>query len=56
MSILAPYMAGLVMDLDYGNFKATIPHSDRLRHEAYFRCWKAINEWQGKGEDENMSA
>ena len=22
-------------ELDYGNFKATIPHSDPIRHDAY---------------------
>lgn len=47
-SILAPFMAGLIDELDYGNFKATIPHSDRLRHDAYYKCWKAMDEWQGK--------
>jgi len=40
-------MAGLIEELDHGNFKATIPHGDRLRHKAYFTCWKAMWEWQG---------
>ena len=33
-SILAPFMAGLMEEFDYGNFKATLPHMDRLRHDA----------------------
>jgi len=41
-------MAGLIEELDYGNFKATIFDSDRFRHEAYYKCWKAMDEWQGK--------
>lgn len=47
-SILAPFMAGLMEELDYGNFKATIPYNDQLRHEAYFKCWEVMNEWQGR--------
>ena len=46
-SILAPFMASL-MNLDYANFKATIPYNDGPRHEAYFKCWKVMDEWQGK--------
>jgi hypothetical protein len=45
-SILAPFMAGLMEELDYGNFKATLPSSDRLRHDAYLKCWRAMSEWQ----------
>jgi len=47
-SILAPFMAAMVMNLDYRNFKATIPYNDQPRHEAYFKCWEVMNEWQGK--------
>ncbi len=47
-SILALFMAGLIEELDYGNFKATIPHSDQARHDAYYKCWKAMDAWQGK--------
>ena len=47
-SILTPFMAGLIEELDYGNFKATLPSSDRLRHESYFKCWEVMSEWQGK--------
>lgn len=47
-SILAPFMAGLIEELDYGNFKATLPHSDRRRHDAYYKCWKAMDEWQDR--------
>lgn len=47
-SILAPFVATLVMNLDYANFKATIPYNDELRHEAYFKCWEVMNEWQGR--------
>jgi hypothetical protein len=45
-SILAPFMAGLMEALDYKNFKGTIPYNDQLRHEAYSKCWEAMNEWQ----------
>ena len=47
-SILASFMTSLMMNLDYTNFKATIPYNDEPRHEAYFKCWEAMNEWQGK--------
>jgi len=46
-SILAPFMAAMVMNLDYRNFKATISYNDQPRHEAYFKCWEVMNEWQG---------
>jgi hypothetical protein len=38
----------LIENIDYGNFKATLPSSDRLRHDAYYKCWKAMDEWQGR--------
>ena len=47
-SLLATYMTGLMMNLDYANFKATIPYNDEARHEAYFKCREAMNEWQGR--------
>ena len=47
-SILAPFMASQIVNLDYANFKATIPYNDGPRHEAYFKCWEVMNEWQGK--------
>ena len=45
---LGAFLATLTEELDYGNFKATIPQSDRLRHDAYLKCWRAMDEWQGK--------
>jgi hypothetical protein len=36
--IWASFMARTAMELDYDNFKDTIPSKDHLRHEAYFRC------------------
>ena len=53
-SILAPFMAGLIENLDYKNFKATIPYNDEAKHEAYFRCWEIMNEWQGKVVDHRI--
>jgi hypothetical protein len=44
--IWAAFMARTAMELDYDNFKDTIPNKDHLRHEAYFRCWEAMYEWQ----------
>ena len=46
--LLATFMTGMMMNLDYANFKATIPYNDGPRHEAYFKCWEVMNEWQGK--------
>ena len=40
--ILVTFMTGLIEEFDYGNFKATLPHSDRLRHDAYGRHWEVI--------------
>jgi len=47
-SLLAPLMAGLIEELDYGNFKVTLAHSNRLRHDAYYMCWKTKIVWQRK--------
>jgi hypothetical protein len=47
-SVLAPFMADLITNLDYANFKGTIPYNDRMRHDAYYKCWKAMDEWQGR--------
>lgn len=44
--IMAAFMATTAMELDYDNFKDTIPSSDTLRHDAYFDCWEAMYEWQ----------
>ena len=43
-SILATFMAAMVMNLDYANFKATIPCNDEPMNEAYFKCWEVVNE------------
>ena len=51
---MAPFMAGLIENLDYKNFKATIPYNDEAKHEAYFRCWEIMNEWQGKVVDHRI--
>lgn len=54
--LMAKLMAKAVMDIDYDNFKGTIPSKDRLRHDAYFQCWEAMWGWQaslrrgGKGQ------
>jgi hypothetical protein len=47
-SVLALFVADLMKNLDYANFKGTIPYNDRLRHDAYFKCWDAMYEWQAK--------
>ena len=46
--IISKHLAQAVMDIDYGNFKATIPSKDRPRHDAYFGCWESMWQWQGK--------
>ena len=47
-SVLTPFMADLITNLAYANFKGTIPYNDRPRHSAYFKCWDAMYEWQEK--------
>ena len=44
--IFASFMMNAVMELDYDNFKNTIPRIDYKRHEAYMRCWDLMGEWQ----------
>lgn len=44
--IWASFMASTAMELEYDNFKNTIPSSDTLRHDAYFDCWEAMYHWQ----------
>jgi hypothetical protein len=42
--ILAPFMVSLIQELDYGNFKATLPTVIEFRQDAYYKCWKAMDE------------
>ena len=53
--IMAEHMAQSVIDIDYGNFKATISGKDKLRHDAYFDCWDAMYRWQEKMDIEELS-
>ena len=39
-SILAPFMAGLIEELDYGNFKATIPLSRETPNGMPIAYWR----------------
>lgn len=45
---MAKYIAHAAMDIDYDNFKDTIPNKERLRHDAYSNCWEAMWQWQSK--------
>jgi hypothetical protein len=40
------YLAKKGADIDYPNFKNTVPLKDRARHEAYMECWAALRRWQ----------
>lgn len=42
----AKYLAEAALELDYGNFKNTVPKGDFRRHNAYVRCWEALCDWQ----------
>ena len=42
----ARYLTDAVLELDYSNFKNTVPQRDYRRHNAYMRCWEALFEWQ----------
>ena len=44
--IFSSFIASAAMGVDYDNFKNTIPRIDYKRHEAYFRCWESMYEWQ----------
>jgi hypothetical protein len=44
--IFASFIANAAMELDYDNFKNTIPRIDYQRHEAYMKCWESMYEWQ----------
>lgn len=39
---MAQYLDSYVANMNYPNFKDTIPLEDDLRHEAYFECWAAM--------------
>lgn len=41
-------LARAVGEIDYSNFKDTVPRGDRLRHDAYFRVWHAMYDAQKK--------
>jgi hypothetical protein len=40
------YLAEAALNLDYDNFKDTVPKSDFRRHGAYLQCWEALLQWQ----------
>jgi hypothetical protein len=42
----AGYLSTYATDMRYSNFKNTLPHDDHDRHDAYFRCWSVMNNWQ----------
>jgi hypothetical protein len=42
----AKYLAETALELDYDNFKNTVPKTDFKRHSAYLRCWEALCSWQ----------
>ena len=44
--IFASFISSAAMELDYDNFKNTVRGKDYQRHDAYMRCWEAMNEWQ----------
>jgi len=44
--VFALFIATTALDLNYDNFKNTIRGKDYQRHDAYFRCWEAMYEWQ----------
>lgn len=45
------YMVDYGENLQYDNFKNTIPHDDVVRHEAYFGVWSAGMQLQrGRGD------
>ncbi len=45
-NIFAAFLVDAAMNLDYDNFKNTIPRIDYKRHDAYMKCWEAMYEWQ----------
>jgi hypothetical protein len=42
----ARYLTEVALELDYDNFKNTVPKKDRRRHKAYLRCWETLLSWQ----------
>ncbi len=44
--MIATFLVGAIMELDYPNFKNTIQGKDYQRHDAYMKCWEAMYEWQ----------
>ena len=39
-------MSNLCLEIDYDNFKNTVPMDEPKRHTAYMQCWKAMNFYQ----------
>ena len=35
-----------VMDMDYGNFKSSVPHDQIARHDAYMEVWSVMHNYQ----------
>jgi hypothetical protein len=54
--IFSAFVADAVMEIDYDNFKNTVPRMDYKRHEAYMNCWEAMYEWQRDLERCNFQA
>lgn len=44
--IFASFIASATMELDYDNFKNTVPKIDYKRHDAYMNVWEDMFIWQ----------
>jgi hypothetical protein len=42
----AKYLSEAALNIDYPNFKDSIPKRDQRRLSAYLRVWKALLGWQ----------
>ena len=40
------YLSAYTENLEYSNFKNTLSHKDKSRHDAYFKCWDAMYTFQ----------
>tara|TARA_B100000686_G_scaffold301786_1_gene337379 strand:+ start:2553 stop:2867 length:315 start_codon:yes stop_codon:yes gene_type:complete len=45
-SVVSNTLKNEIENIDYGNFKNTVPWEDELRHDVYFNVWNELSKLQ----------
>lgn len=48
---VASVLAKRLLAIDYPNFKGSIHHAERARHDSYMEVWRTMEAWQRRGSE-----